>query len=426
MGGTTRAALVAVGNELLYGETVDTNTSWLGRVLTEWGLEVVGAFTVRDHQTEIQVMVRYAMDLADVVIVTGGLGPTADDVTKAAVAELLGLRLVVDPTVQHAVAERFRAAGSDSVPRLSEGQSEVFEGASALANELGTAPGILLEREHKALVLLPGIPGEMMGIVTGSLKDAWAGRWPGEGASHHVIHTTGLEEPHLAEMVDVALERLPAAVLDDVSVAYLPDELGVDIRLTVRAQDASAASARFAEVERVLGPAIEKWRFEAEGGDIVEAVSHELRRTGLTLAAAESCTGGLLAKRVTALAGASDFFVGAVVSYANSVKIGQLSVSEADLDRYGAVSEPVACGMASGVAEELDADVGLGITGVAGPGGGTPEKPIGTVWIALSIRGVVSARRHLFPGDRGEIRRRSVQAALMGLYKRLSEMPTRA
>ena len=416
-----QAAIVSVGSELLYGETVDTNAAWLGRVLTEWGIPVARGFTVRDRAPEIQEAVQQSMRVADIVVVTGGLGPTPDDVTKGAIAELLGVSLVVDPKVRETVGKRFEAAGHREAPRLSQGQAEVMEGSQLFANDHGTAPGMLLEHDGVSIVLVPGVPREMRGIVLGPLRAAWKSRYGigNDRVHHYLIHTTGIAEPRLAELVGERMERLPAAVLREVGLAFLPDEAGVDLRLTVGEIDGVEAGAYLNEVERTLAPAIEEWRFRAESGDVADAAADELRRTGRTLAAAESCTGGLLSKRMTDRAGASDVFLGGVVAYADAVKVAWLGVSQDDLDRDGAVSETVACQMASGVAERVGADAGIGITEVAGPGGGTADKPVGTVWIASAVEGIVEARRSQFAGDRDSVRRRAAQAALAQLYWRL-------
>ncbi len=415
-----RAAIVSVGNELLYGQTLDTNAAWLGRTLAEWGMEVVAGFTVRDRSPEIRAALQRAMASAEVVVVSGGLGPTADDVTKSAVAEELGVGLVVDPNVREAVEARFRARGYDGTPPLSEGQSEILAGSRALANERGTAPGILLEREGVTVVLVPGVPAEMRGIVSGPLREAWEARGlVGQAVRHRVLHTTGIPESRLAELVEPLWNALPGHVRDRVGLAFLPDELGVDLRLSVPGSSRERAEALFSEVELGLDPAIREWRFDSRSGDLAESVSDELLRAGLTLASAESCTGGLVAKRMTDRAGASDVFVGAVVAYDNEVKVAQLGVSRADLERDGAVSEAVALQMATGVRARLGADVGVSITGVAGPGGGSPEKPAGTVWIGVALEGASWASRNRFPGGRRSVRRRSAQAALAEVYRSL-------
>ena len=420
----TSAAIVTVGNELLYGETVDTNAAWLGRTLAGWGIDVVRRFTVGDVAEDIEDAVSLALEVADLVLVTGGLGPTPDDLTKEVVARLLGRSLVVDEAVEEEVRRHFRAAGYDDIPELSRGQAEIPEDAQALENPSGTAPGILIEEGDKHIVLLPGVPGELKDIVSGALDPVLA-ELAGddeERTHHHVVHTTGLAETSLAERLEPRLEELPSDVTEGIDVAYLPDLRGVDLRFTIHGGSEDDARRRFRrlldELDEVLGP----WRFEADSGDIAEAVAGSLRSRGWTLAVAESCTGGLVGKRMTDHAGSSDVFVGGVIAYADGVKVEKLGVSHDDLERVGAVSEEVALQLARGVAERFATETGIGITGVAGPGGGSEEKPVGTVWIATSVRGETVAHRHSFSGDRSAVRERAAQAALARLYRRLADV----
>jgi nicotinamide-nucleotide amidase len=422
--GATTAAIIAVGDELLFGETVDTNSAWLGRTFAGWGVRVVRGLTVPDRVEAIQDALRAAVRVADLVIVTGGLGPTDDDVTKAAAAQLVGASLVVDDEVRAAIRGRFRASGRETPPRLTESQAEILEGSVALANDVGTAPGILFELEGRPIVLVPGVPAEMRSIVSGPLRDALDRRGLlAERVHHRSIHTTGVPESRLAELMAGPWREVPPELREGVGLAYLPDELGVDLRLSVGGLDGDEAESRLDALEAAIGPVVAPWRFVAESGDLAEAVAVELRRLGLTLATAESCTGGLVAARITRHAGASDVFLGGIVSYANEVKVRQLGVSEEDLQSVGAVSEAVAVAMASGVTELLGSDTGIAITGVAGPGGGSEDKPVGTVWIAVAVEGKVEAVGDRFAGDRGTVRRQSTQAALALLYRRLVDMP---
>lgn len=421
-GSRLRAAIVSVGNELLYGETVDTNAAWLGRALSGWGIDVARRFTVGDVEDDIDHALALALDAADLVILTGGLGPTPDDLTKSVVARHFDRALVVDEEVREELRRHFRSAGYDDVPELSRGQAEIPEGATALANPSGTAPGILLEDDGKRIVLLPGVPRELKDIVSGDLRPVLADLSSGGGdpTHHRVVHTTGLAETSLAERLEPRLEELPDEVTGGIDLAYLPDLLGVDLRFTIHGGSTEDADERFdrllRELDQVLGP----WRFEAESGDVAEAVVCELRERGWTLAVAESCTGGLVGKRMTDHAGSSDVFVGGVIAYSNPVKIEEAGVSSADLASQGAVSEAVARQLAARIAERLGTETGIGLTGIAGPGGGSDEKPVGTVWIATSVQGEVEAKRHGFSGDRSAVRERAAQAALAGLYRRLA------
>ncbi|MGD2045456.1 MAG: competence/damage-inducible protein A [Gemmatimonadota bacterium] len=411
------AALVTVGNELLYGETVDTNAAWLGRSLARLGVEVRRSFTVRDIASDIQEAVRTAMDGADLVLVSGGLGPTRDDLTKAAVAELLGLEIRLDQSLLDRLAERFKARGYDRLPEPNRTQAEVPEGAIVLRNPNGTAPGLVLDADSCLVVLLPGVPRELKGIFDGDLTPLVRKRLSDRlvPIHHRMIHTTGLPESRLAELLD---DLLPDD-MGPVGIAFLPDVRGVDLRLSARGVTEDEADEWFDRVEKAIEPAIGKWRFDAGSGDVAEALSEALRARGKTVATAESCTGGLVAKRITDLPGSSDVFVGGVVAYHNAVKVAELGVSAADIEEYGAVSEPVARQMARGVCERFGASTGIGITGVAGPGGGSAEKPVGTVWIGIAVGEEVDARLVSLPGDRRAVRERAAQAAVSWLLRRV-------
>lgn len=430
--GGVRAVVVTVGEELLSGATVDGNAAWLGRALAELGIPVDHRLTVGDRDDDIAGAVRTALDRAPVVLVTGGLGPTADDRTRPAVARALGVDLVEDPLLMERLRERLRAAGRGApTPGLRRLALRPTTGR-ALPNPAGAAPGLVFVAGPPAaprrVILLPGVPREMRALfpaVARELRTAFGHRL--RPAVSRVIHTTGTPESELAPRVDQALADAAAQV----EVAFLPDLTGVDLRLTTAVEppgDETArerATARLVEAEAALAPVLEGARFEAPSGDLVEAVAGLLERLGWWLATAESCTGGLLAQRWTARAGASRTFRGGIVAYANEVKEGWLGVPAAILESQGAVSEEVAEAMAAGVCQALDADCGVGITGVAGPGGGTADKPVGTVWIGVSVPGPDGGRRTeafrgQFAGDREAVRVVAAQAALHRLYRMLT------
>lgn len=418
--GEPTAAIVTVGNELLYGETVDTNSAWLARSLAVLGVPVARKFTVGDRAEEIQEALGAAMSGADLVILSGGLGPTSDDLTKEAVADLLGRPLHLDEAFLERLAERFRARGFKELPAPNRSQAEMPEGAVVLRNPQGTAPGLALEADGSVVVMLPGVPRELRAIFDGDLRTWLAERFADRlvPVRHRLIHTTGVAESRLAELLDDALPE----DMGPVSLAYLPDLLGVDLRLTARGVSEEEAGKWLDRVETAIGRVVEKWRFEAESGDVAESLSAALRRTGRKLAVAESCTGGLIAKRVTDLAGASDIFLGGVVAYDNAVKVAVLDVSREDLEREGAVSDTVARQMALGVKARFGADAAVGITGVAGPGGGTEEKPVGTIWLAVAVDDEIEVRRVSLVGDRRAIRERAAQEALSRLDRLIRRM----
>ncbi len=417
-GRRSRAAIVSVGDELLWGETVDTNAAWLGRMLAARGIPVVRRWTVGDEESEIREALRAALESAELVLVTGGLGPTPDDRTKEAVASHLGRSIVPDEAARVQVEARFRAAGLDEVPPLSTGQSEIPEGARVLRNPEGTAPGLLLVDEGRLVALFPGVPSELRAIVEGDFAAVLDGV-ADEPVHHRLVHTTGIFETRLAEALEPAIVGLPEAVRVAVSVAYLPDLLGVDLRLTVRGGDAVTARRLLDAWLEGTAPVLERWRFESDGGDLAEAVVERLRGAEATLAVAESCTGGLVGKRITDVPGASDVFLGGIIAYADEAKVEHVGVPVEELERHGAVSEVVARRLAEGAARRFGARIGVGVTGVAGPGGGSPEKPVGTVWIAVSLDGAVEAELGRYPGDRASVRARSAQAALAAVHWRL-------
>lgn len=416
-----RVVLVTVGDELLLGQTVNTNATWLARELADLGADVARFVTVGDGEDEIRDAVAGARAAADLVVVTGGLGPTEDDRTRAVVADLFGRELEVDEELLRALERRFREAGFGELPARNVSQAEVPRGATALPNPHGTAPGLVLEEEGIVVALLPGVPREMKGIFRESLSARLRESFPGRlrAVRHRTIHTTGIAESVLAERVE---EHLPDE-LGPVSVAFLPDEHGVDLRLTVRGvSDEEEAREWLDGVETALEPVVEKYRFEApETGDIAEAVARALEGSGRTLAVAESCTGGLVAKRITDRAGSSAYFLGGVVAYDDRVKTALLDVDPEVLEEKGAVSEEVARAMAVGVARRLGANTGVGITGIAGPGGGSEEKPVGTVSYAAAVDDRVDVKTRRFPGDRESVRERSGQAALALLLRLLED-----
>ena len=414
------AAVVTVGEELLSGETTDTNGAWLGRKLASLGVPVVRKWVVGDDAEAIGAALDAALAVADLIIVTGGLGPTRDDLTRPAVADFLGLELRSDPEIVADLRNRFRARGVPELPVSNLSQADVPSGARVLPNALGSAPGLLIEHDGRTVALLPGVPREMRGIVEEVLEDIIRDRFEGRLVPlvHRTLYTTGIAESVLGELVDEVRAGLPG----EVDLAFLPGLRGVSIRFSTRAR-APEAVELLDQAQAVLDPIVAPYRIGTEKGDLVEAIADVLERESLTLAVAESCTGGLMAKRITDLPGSSLYFRGGVIAYADRVKIDLLGLEEAVLVENGAVSEAVAIGMAGGVAALLGTEVGVGVTGIAGPGGGTPEKPVGTVWFAVALKGRTRASHRVFSGDREAVRERGTQAALLLLYQMLADRP---
>jgi nicotinamide-nucleotide amidase len=411
-----RTVVVTVGDELLLGDTVDSNAARIGRALDELGAPVVRRETVGDTAPAIAAAVQRALADGDLVVVTGGLGPTPDDLTREAVAELLGRPLRLDPALETALRARYLSAGYRDFPETNLRQAMVPEGGTPLPNDRGTAPGLALEHQGKWVILLQGVPRELEGMLAGSARalvlEAFGDRL--RPPLHRRLHTTGIPESKLAERV----EALLPADRGPVRLAYLPSLRGVDLRFTIGGEvDPVAARGWLDRMEAALG---ELSGYLYAGDDLVQAVGDALERSGRTLAVAESCTGGLIAKRLTDRSGASRWFLGGIVAYADRAKVDQLGVAPDVLASVGAVSEEVARAMADGARSEFGADCGIGITGIAGPTGGTPEKPVGTVWYAVAVGERVAAEKRVFMGDREVVRERSAQAALNLLYRTLA------
>ncbi|MBX6362233.1 MAG: competence/damage-inducible protein A [Gemmatimonadetes bacterium] len=409
--------IVAVGNELLLGETVDTNAAWLGRRLAAVGVRVARRATVGDTAADIRDAVTEALERTGAVICTGGLGPTPDDLTKPVVAAIFRRELVLDAALLEALRRRFEARGIRMAPN-NRTQAEVPAGATIFPNPRGTAPGLLLEDERgRFAILLPGVPAEMRAIVDGSVIDYLVRRWPARPGPilHRTLRTTGIPESTLAERV---ADLLPP--LEPLTVAFLPSAVGVDIRLTSwGGLPAAEARRRLEAADLALTARLGGHLYGRDAQDLVDVVSERLVAAGLSLSLAESCTGGLIAKRLTDRPGASGFLTAGIVSYSNEAKVALLGVRPETLRDHGAVSVETAREMADGVRARTGARAAIAVTGIAGPDGGSEAKPVGTVWIAVAVDGAMDVRHFRFPGDRAEVRERAAQAALALLLEHL-------
>jgi nicotinamide-nucleotide amidase len=405
-----RVEIVTVGDELLLGFTIDTNAAYLARALAALGVEVVRRATVGDEAEPIAAAVRDALDRTGAVITTGGLGPTADDMTKPAIAALFGRGMVLDEEHLAWMRERWQRVFGRTMPESNIAQAMMPEGARKLVNRHGSAPGVFLEDERgRWVAMLPGVPREMRGMTDDTIVPLLRER---VGADPPVVlsrmlRTTGIGESALADR----LGELARGV-DGLPLAFLPSPDGSDLRLTARGMPDKDARARLAAAAAKLRERAGAFVYGEDDDDLAALVLASCRARGLHIAVGESCTGGLLGARLTAVPGSSDVMLGGVIAYDNAVKVAMLGVDEATLREHGAVSEPVSRQMAAGARRLTGAEIGVGVTGIAGPAGGTPEKPVGTVWIAVEVNGAAEARRSVFVGDRDEIRRRAAQGAL--------------
>jgi len=403
--------IVSIGDELLLGLTIDTNAVWLGRQLAERGVSVVRRATVGDDVADIVAAVREALERTGAVITTGGLGPTSDDLTNRAIAAVFGRELRLDDALWEALQLRWRELGRPGeIPEANKQQVMIPEGARVLANRHGSAPGVFIEDERgRWVAMLPGIPREMRGLCHDELLPIVQERLGDvlRVVRSRTLRTTGVAESKLPDLLGDA-----ARGVDGMPLAYLPGQEGVDLRLTVRDASPEDADLRLRRGVDLLLQRVGEFAYAEERVDMAEVVLDACRARSLTVALAESCTGGMLGERLTAIPGSSDVLRGGVIAYANAVKQSALGVREATLESVGAVSEETAREMAAGARTRLAADIGIGITGIAGPGGGTPDKPVGQVCIAVDVQGTARSFSGRLIGDRAEIRFRATQIAL--------------
>jgi nicotinamide-nucleotide amidase len=405
----TSIEVVTIGDELLLGFTIDTNAAHLARELSSIGMHIVRRSTTGDDPSQIAAVVGEALDRTGAVITTGGLGPTSDDLTKESIAALFGRGMHLDEEHLAWMEERWRTRFNRPLPATNRMQAMIPDGAVKLQNNHGSAPGIWLEDGRgRWVAMLPGVPREMRGMLADTLLPLLAARMTvGTVVRSRTLRTTGVAESLLADQIAAMIGEPLGPTL-----AYLPSIAGVDLRLTVRDVAAEAAEIMLTGAAARLHGAIGASIYGENTDDLAAIVLQLCRERQLTIGLAESCTGGLLGARLTAIPGSSDVVRGGVIAYDNSLKRELLGVSEQSLRDHGAVSETVVREMAAGARRVAGADVGFGITGIAGPSGGTPEKPVGTVWVAVDIRGDCSARMLRLWGDRDEVRERSAQWAL--------------
>lgn len=392
-----QAEIITIGDELLIGQVVDTNSAWLGRTLSEDGIKVTQITSVQDDPNQIMRTVNEALSRVSIVLVTGGLGPTRDDITKHTLAKLFGMKLVRDEQVYETVRRQLAVRGI-AFNELNREQALVPDGCTVLPNRNGTAPGMWFERGGKVLVSMPGVPFEMKALVTDEILPRLRTHFSLHANVHRTAITFGLAESILAERIAPWEAALPA----NLRLAYLPSALCIRLRLSAYETDPEKARSEIdRQFDRLAG--LIPHYLVGYGDDTLESATGALLRSrGETLATAESCTGGNIAHRFTAMPGASDYFLGGVVAYSNEVKTALLGVDPDSLNRYGAVSRSVAEQMAEGVRRATGATYGISTTGIAGPTGGTPGKPVGTVWMAVATPEGVHARCMVFGSVRAQ------------------------
>lgn len=409
-----KAEIITIGDELLIGQTIDTNSAWIGAELSKIGFDIHRKTSVHDRREDILEALGGVCKDTDLVIITGGLGPTSDDITKPVLCEFFNTRLIPDERVLENIRNLMKRRGFE----LNENnrlQSLVPESCTILPNAVGTAPGMWFEKENRILISLPGVPTEMKYLMTEHAIPALRKRFKSQVIIHKNIMTYGTYEAKLAEILTDFETELPGFI----RLAYLPSFGVIKLRLTATGKDKPALYGAMEEQVNKLRRIIPEYIFSEEEESLEMVTGRLLREKKRSVCTAESCTGGRIANLITSVAGSSDYFAGSVIAYSNEVKIKLLGVNRKTLEDYGAVSEQTARQMAEGGRKLLGTDYCVAVTGIAGPSGGSEEKPSGTVWIAVSSEAGTTAEKYVFGSDRIINIERFSRAALNLLRKQI-------
>ena len=389
------AVLITVGDEILIGQIVDTNSAWMAQQLNLQGIKVQAIYSVSDDREDILDAIHRGFSQADLILMTGGLGPTKDDITKKTLAEYYKVGMSFHGGTWDRIQKLFERWGRNSTEahRL---QCYMPDNATLLYNRLGTAPGMWFDEGGKVLVSMPGVPFEMKAIVKDELLTRLQERFPGKPIAHRTIQTVGEGESRIAARIENFEEQLPKYI----KLAYLPSLGRVRLRLTGTHEDEALLNSQLDEKVEELKAIIPEFIFGYDKDTLEEVVGQLLKEQGKTLATAESCTGGYVAHRITSIPGSSAYFKGSVIAYDNAVKTSQLGVSPDTLNNHGAVSEQTVIEMVKGAVKTLETDFAMAISGIAGPSGGTPEKPVGTIWLAAGNEQQIRTRKLQLGKDR--------------------------
>jgi nicotinamide-nucleotide amidase len=414
-----KAHIISIGNELLIGDTVNTNASWLGSILTEEGFEVEQIITLPDNYPLITGQIESSLGLADLTITTGGLGPTHDDITKKAVADIFNTELTENEDVLNHIKQIFTKRNY-TLSKSNREQALVPANCEVMFNQQGTAPGMWFERNGHYLAVLPGVPYEMKHLTEKRIKPKLAEVFPDREAwITEYFRTAGVPESTLAEKIG----NLDEYVNNGVGIAYLPSPSGVTIRVSASGKNPELADRKIIKLRKVLYKKAGDEIF-GEGKDLTlsHVVGDLLSKKNLSIAVAESCTGGFLANEITNIPGCSLYMKGGIIAYSNDMKTEILGVNSASIETDGAVSKNVALQMAKGAAKHCGADIGLSTTGIAGPGGGTKEKPVGLVWMGFWMKDTHFALQSIFTNNRLINKERTVTVVLDCLRRHLLDI----
>lgn len=412
------AEIITIGDELLIGQVIDSNSAWIAEQLNLVGIRIHQITSISDDREHILKTLEDATGRANLVLITGGLGPTRDDITKHTLCEYFDTELVFHQPTYKNVEKLFKARGY-KVTEINRKQAEVPANSTPLPNPNGTAPGMWFEKNGVVYVSMPGVPFEMKPMITNEVLPRLAKKLNSSFIVHKTVLTHGVGESLLAKIIEKWEDQLP----ENMKLAYLPQPGIVRLRLTAVGSDKETLNTTLDEQVKILESVIPDLIF-GYNNDTLEGVTGKLlKERNITLSTAESCTGGYIAHLITSIPGSSDYYTGTTVSYANKVKIRELGVKQVNIDKQGAVSEAVVRQMAEGARAKFGTDYALAVSGIAGPDGGTEEKPVGTTWIGLATPEKVIAKKFLFGEHRGRNIRKSALAALNMLRVELQQIP---
>ncbi len=405
------AELLTIGDEILFGQIVDTNSQWMSVALDQAGIRVIRKTTVGDQEQEILTAFKEAEQRADIILITGGLGPTSDDLTKPCLAKFFGCELKIHEEALAEVTEFFKSRGRE-LTELNRQQAALPECCTKITNPVGTAPGMWFERNGKVWVSMPGVPHEMKKMMTERVIPRLRQTFTMPVILHKIVRTVGIGESILAERIQSWEKALP----EHVKLAYLPNLGEVKLRLTASGDDSAKLNAELERLTETLRPLAGDYIYGYGEDPLEQVVGNLLRERNLTLSVAESCTGGYLSHLVTSIPGSSAYFLGSMIPYAYDIKMRQLGVKPEVLEKYGAVSEPTIVEMANIVRAKFNTDIGVATSGIAGPGGATADKPVGLVWIAYSDKHQTVTKKLLLSKDR-MINIRMASVAVLNLIR---------
>jgi nicotinamide-nucleotide amidase len=397
-----KISLIIIGDEVLLGQVVDTNSAAIAKLLYKEGLEIFKKWTVADREDEILLALKEASDQSDFILMTGGLGPTKDDITKKTLAKFMNLELVFSEKNK---AHLTLMLNKRKIPvtELHMAQCYLPSNAELLDNQMGTALGMWMKHNDQVYISMPGVPYEMEYIMIHGVLPRLASFQNSIKIVHHTIHTVGMGETEIADIIEPKL----SAFFANVSLAYLPSQGQVKLRLTGKHSDLNFIEQQILDCRKIIDACLQGNIIGYDETNLEAEVGNLLRTLNKTLCTAESCTGGYLSHKITSIPGASDYFQGSIVAYQNVIKQNELHVPEEILNQYGAVSEECVREMVKGACNLFQSDYAIATSGIAGPGGGTVEKPVGTVWLAYGSKDVIKTRRYLFSRDR----QRNIEAA---------------